>query len=76
MIGRYGDTIKVAVTAPPAEGRANRAVVRMIAVLFGVPVNDVSLISGHRSRRKRLFVKGIEEGAARRKLDAVITDRR
>lgn len=75
VIDRHGDARKVAVAAPPVDGRANEAVVEAIAKVFGVPARDVSLISGQSARRKRFFVRGIDERAAQRKLDAALTDR-
>ena len=42
----------VAVTARAFEGRANEAVRRALATAFGVPVRDVQIVSGHRSRDK------------------------
>lgn len=74
VVGRHGDALKVAVAAPPIQGRANEAVVKAIAEVLGVDAADVSLASGETSRRKRLFVKGIEEKAAQIAFDAALVD--
>ena len=54
--GVHGDAIKVRVTAPPEHGRANDAVVALLADTLGVPARDVTLVRGARSRRKVLRV--------------------
>jgi len=68
IVGPHGDALKVAVSAPAVSGRANRAVVLAVAKLFDVPPGDVSLTSGHASRQKRVFVRGIGEQAAKERL--------
>ena len=67
--GAHGDALKVAVSAPAVSGRANQAVLVAISALFDVPMSDVSLESGHSSRRKRVFVRGIDEQAAYQRID-------
>lgn len=49
--------LRVAVTEPPREGRANVAVVRAIARFFGVPVSAVRIVRGFASRSKVLEVR-------------------
>ena len=61
-------TIKVYVTAAPEKGRANKAVVEMIARRLGVPKRAVSIISEERSRMKLLTVRGLSEAEVRRRL--------
>jgi len=48
------------VTAPAAEGRANKAVVRLIAAALGVPASSVSIVSGQTSAQKRIRIEGLE----------------
>jgi uncharacterized protein YggU (UPF0235/DUF167 family) len=50
--------LKARVKAPPSEGEANDALVRLIAKAIGVPPRDVSLSSGATSRIKRLTIAG------------------
>ena len=50
--------LKVRVAAPPSEGEANTALVRLLAKAVGVPPRDVSLIAGATARIKRLAVSG------------------
>lgn len=66
VVGFHGDAVKIGVAAPPAEGRANQAVIETVADLFDVPVARVTLVSGHRSRRKRLLVQGLDPDRARK----------
>jgi uncharacterized protein (TIGR00251 family) len=47
------------VTAPPLEGRANRALCRLVAERLGVAPSRVAIVRGHRSREKLLRVDGI-----------------
>lgn len=64
VVGRHGDACKVAVPAPPTEGRANSAVVAVVSEALGVPARDVEVIAGHTSRRKLLAIGGLTLGEA------------
>ncbi len=67
-VGPFADgVLRVRVTRPPADGEANRAVVRLVARALGLAPGRLLLVSGARSRRKRLRVDGIgAEELARR----------
>jgi uncharacterized protein len=54
----------VRVTAPALEGRANRAVCRVVADRLGVAPTHVSIIRGERSRDKLLEVRGVDQSVA------------
>lgn len=54
VVGRHGETLKVRVAAPAADGRANDAVLALVAESFGLATRDVELLSGASSRRKRV----------------------
>jgi uncharacterized protein (TIGR00251 family) len=47
-----GDRFRVSIAAPPREGRANAAVVEVLARYFGVPRARVRIVQGHSARRK------------------------
>ena len=70
--GRHGDALKVRVAAPPERGRANDAVVGLVADTLGVPAAQVEVVSGPASRAKRVRVSGIEADDVRRLLAAAL----
>ena len=72
VTGRHGDALRVRVGAPPERGRANAAVVELVATTLGVKPADVTLVAGETSRTKRVEVKGIEEDDLRRRLDEAL----
>ena len=51
--------IKVRLQAPAIEGKANKALLKFLAGRFGLPARSLALVSGERSRNKRLLVKGL-----------------
>lgn len=59
VVGRHGDALKVRVAAPPEGGRANDAVVALIAQTFDTKLAAVQLLSGQSSRAKRVQIDGI-----------------
>ena len=56
LVGVYGDRLRVAVKAPPVDGRANVELVKLIAAIVGLPRRSVTLGSGHGSRHKSLII--------------------
>jgi uncharacterized protein len=62
ITGEIGDALKVALTAPPVEGRANEACVEFFAKLLKVPRSSVTIASGTSSRSKVLRIAGISAG--------------
>ena len=62
--GLHGTAIKVRLTAPPADGRANAALLGLLGELLGVPVRDLELRRGSRSRDKTVDIHGLDPGAA------------
>jgi uncharacterized protein (TIGR00251 family) len=57
--------IRVRVTAPPADGAANKAVLRLVAKTLRVPRGAVTLVSGASSRHKRLRIDGFDAASVR-----------
>ena len=55
-LGQEGDSFIVKVREPPREGKANQAVIKLLAQHFGVPQSQVRIISGLRSRNKVIEV--------------------
>jgi len=58
IVGPYRDGIKVKVTAPPVEGKANEALVRFLAKEFGTSPSSVEIVKGLHSRQKTLRISG------------------
>ena len=56
VVGPYRDGIKVKVTAPPVEGKANEALIRFLAKGFGIPPSCIEIIKGLHSREKTLRI--------------------
>ena len=54
-----GERITVRVTAVPESGKANDAVVALLAKRLGVPKRSVQIVRGHKSRDKRISIDGI-----------------
>ena len=63
VAGRYGDGVKVQVSAPPEGGRANRAIEELLAAALGVKAQQVRVVKGHTHPRKVLEIEGVELGA-------------
>jgi uncharacterized protein (TIGR00251 family) len=59
IVGRYGDGWKVRVTEPPEHGRANDAVLRLLADALSVPRDTLTLVSGHGGRDKIIELAGL-----------------
>jgi uncharacterized protein len=69
IAGRHGDGWKVRVGAPPESGRANQAVVRLLAERLGIPPASVSVVSGHTARNKVVELHGLAQAEAERRLE-------
>jgi uncharacterized protein len=68
VTGEIGDALKVAVTAPPIEGRANEACIEFLANTLKVPRSSVSIVSGETSRTKVIRVTGLSREELRKRL--------
>lgn len=74
ITGRRGDAIVVRLAAPPVEGAANDALIAFLAGVFDRPRRDVSIVSGGKSRDKRVRIDGISEPGAQARLSAILND--
>ena len=68
IVGVHGDTLRVKVAAPPERGRANDAVVALLAGALGTRRTSVEITSGHGARRKSAVVRGMSADEVRRRL--------
>jgi uncharacterized protein len=69
IVGRQGEAWKVRVAAAPERGRANEALLRLLANALGIPAGKLSLVSGHASRDKVVELRGLGAAEAARRLE-------
>jgi uncharacterized protein (TIGR00251 family) len=68
VAGEHGDALRVRVTAPPVDGAANKAVVRLLAEQLRVPASTIRVVAGETGRTKVVEVEGISAPEARARL--------
>jgi uncharacterized protein len=68
ITGELGDALKLSLTTPPIEGRANQACIEFFANLLEVPRSSVTIASGQTSRRKVIRVTGLAAEEVRKRL--------
>jgi uncharacterized protein (TIGR00251 family) len=72
ITGVVGDMLKLALTAPPVDGRANQAVIEFLAELFEIPRASITIASGETSRNKVVRIAGLSKTAVEVKLSQEI----
>ena len=70
VTGEVGEALKISLTAPPAEGRANQALIEFLAELLQLPRASVTIAAGHSSRNKVVRVRGLTAAQAEERLRA------
>jgi uncharacterized protein len=68
LVGRHGDAWKVRVTEAPERGRANEAVLRLLADTLALPRTALKLVSGSGGREKIVELTGIGPALTERRL--------
>lgn len=68
VAGRYGDGLKVQVSAPPEKGKANEAVIQVLASALSLRPSQMAISRGHASPRKTVRIEGMEQGELDKKL--------
>ena len=68
IIGEVGGALKVALTAPPIEGRANEACLEFLANLLDVPRSSIAIAAGQSSRNKVIRIAGLSAAEVRLRL--------
>jgi uncharacterized protein len=72
ITGVVGDALKLALTAPPVEGRANEACIAFLANFLNVARSSVTIAAGESSRQKLIRVAGVRAAQVEEKLRAVL----
>ena len=73
IIGLLGDALKIAVASPPEAGRANQAVIEVLAGALGLSKSSILILRGHTSARKQIAITGITQARLAEKLKAWTT---
>ena len=68
ITGKVGDALKLALTAPPVDGKANEACIDFFAKLLKVPRSSVTIATGQTSRNKVIRVAGVTAQQVRERL--------
>jgi uncharacterized protein (TIGR00251 family) len=68
ITGEVGDALKVALNAPPVDGKANDACVRFLAEILRVPRSSVTIAAGETNRNKLIRVAGMSAAQAEERL--------
>lgn len=63
VVGRLGDEWKIAVNAPPVDGKANQALTVLLSAICNVPRAEIELLHGAGGRRKLFEIHGLESEA-------------
>lgn len=72
VAGRYGDALKVQVTAPPVEGAANAAVLAVVAGWLGVPRGSVAMLTGRTGRSKVVEIATADPAGLAARVEALL----
>ena len=70
LVGRHGGGWKIRVAAPPEGGRANDAVLDLLARKLSLPRRSLSIVSGQAAREKIVQMEGIDPAETERRLEA------
>ena len=69
IVGEYQDGLKIRLTAPPVDDRANEALRKLLASRLKVPLTAVRIAAGERSRTKRVEIQGVSPAMIRGLVD-------
>ena len=68
ITGELGDALRLSLTAPPVDGKANEACIKFFAKFLKVPRSSVTIASGQANRNKVICVSGLSVDEARRRM--------
>jgi uncharacterized protein (TIGR00251 family) len=72
VTGTLGDALKLSLTAPPADGRANAAVIEFFAGILRLPRSSITIAAGESSRNKVVRVAGISADVLEQRLAEIL----
>jgi uncharacterized protein len=70
VVGVHGDAIKIALTAPPVDGKANKELLKFLAKYFKLPKSSIQIIAGDSSRSKTILIVDIKKDVIIKKLSS------
>ena len=73
IAGWIGEVVKIRVQAPPEKGKANAAVISLLADFLNIPAKRLSICAGHASQNKIVEVQGVSDAELISKLSALAT---
>ncbi|MEO7361335.1 MAG: DUF167 domain-containing protein [Gemmatimonadaceae bacterium] len=74
VVGAHGDALKITISAPPVDGKANDAICSFVASLLGVPARSVTVAAGVTSRRKVLAISDVRFADVEAAVAALLSD--
>ena len=72
IIGVYNDSLKIAITAPPVEGKANKKCIAYLAKYFEVAKSKIEIISGQTSKNKLIKIYDISQKEFLEKIEKIV----
>jgi uncharacterized protein (TIGR00251 family) len=60
VLGIHDDALKIALTAPPVEGKANKSLIKFLSKTLHLPQSDIQIIKGAKSKKKVLLIRNID----------------
>ena len=73
LVGRHGDGWRARIAAPPERGRANHALIGLLAAALEVPLGSLRVVAGQSGRRKLVEVEGFDLAEIERRLERGIS---
>ena len=70
ILGKENDIYRMKLTDPPVEGKANKAVIELLAEKLGVPKREIEIVSGKTGRLKTIRIRGLAAGEVAQALGA------
>ena len=72
IVGAYSDALKIAITAPPVEGKANKKCIAYLAKYFDIAKSKIEIISGQTSKNKLIKIYDISQKEFLEKIEKIV----